>query len=400
MEKIYRKVLDNGMTLIFEKRKLPVVSVAFAARFGGINEEASEKGISHFIEHMLYKGTPKRNARKIAQDIEKNGGILNGFTDENTTAFWCKMPSKHLELALDVLGDLIKNPVFDEKELEKEKKVIFEEIKMRKDNPSIYAFDKINSYLYESPLGISLIGDKKTVGNIGKEKIMKKFKEIYQPNNLILCVVGNADFDKIVDFAEKNFGKGKGEVSRPKVVYKNDSGVEKREGIDQANLIFAYHVPKIKDKKSYAAEVLSVLTTGGMSSRLFHEIREKRNLAYAIKGASEISDDYAHNFIYVGTSKENVDSVKNLILEEFKKILNDLNEDELNQVKEQIIGNYHISIEDSQSQMVNLLYYEIFDHIEEYKKFEKNILNVRVEDIKEITKKALENHSFFALVPK
>jgi len=117
-QKFYRKVLNNGMTILFEKRNIPVVSVAYAVRSGGVNESYDEKGISHFIEHMLYKGTPTRNAKKIAEEIGKNGGELNGFTDETITAFWCKMPSRHLNIALDVLSDMIKNPLFDKKELE------------------------------------------------------------------------------------------------------------------------------------------------------------------------------------------------------------------------------------------------------------------------------------------
>src|SRR3989344_2995410 len=125
----YRKVLSNGMTVILEKRNLPIVSVAFAVRNGGINEKEEEKGISHFIEHMLYKGTPSRNAKRIGEEIEKNGGELNGFTSEEITAYWCKMPSKHLDIALNVLSDMVQNPLFDEKELEKERLVIFEEIK-------------------------------------------------------------------------------------------------------------------------------------------------------------------------------------------------------------------------------------------------------------------------------
>ena len=120
----YRKVLKNGMTILFEKRNLPVVSVAFAVRNGGLNDSLEEKGISHFIEHMLYKGTPTRNTQKIAQEIEKNGGEMNGFTAEQLTAYWCKMPSRHLDTALEVLSDMIKNPLFDEKELDKERQVI------------------------------------------------------------------------------------------------------------------------------------------------------------------------------------------------------------------------------------------------------------------------------------
>jgi predicted Zn-dependent peptidase len=400
MIKFQKKIFENGMVLLFEKRDLPVVSVAFAVRSGGINEKAEEKGISHFIEHMLYKGTPSRDARKIAEEIEKNGGVLNGFTDEEITAFWCKMPSKHLNVALEVLGDMVRNPLFDEKEIEKERKVIFEEIKMRNDNPMIYCADKINEYLYEGDFSLSLIGTEKTLKSLNREKLQKKFKETYQPNNLILCVIGDANFDNLVTYIENNFKSGKGNVPKIKFTSRNKEGIESREGLTQSNLVFAYHVPLATDKKSYAAEILNTILSEGMSSRLFREIREKRNLAYSIRGDSIINRDYAYNYIYVGTNKENITKVKDLIIEEFQKVAKELNEKELNQAKDQLIGNYQISTEDSQMQMINLLSYEIANTAEEYYKYEKEISQIKIEDVKELAIKAAEKHSFFALVSK
>jgi len=396
--KFYRKILANGMTVIFEQRDLPVVAVAVAVRNGGINESSHEKGISHFIEHMLYKGTPKRNAKKIAEEIEKRGGELNGFTDETITAYWCKMPSKYLNVALDVLSDMVKNPLFDEKELEKERKVIFEEIKMRRDNPHIYVLDNIQRELYNGTLGLNLIGTYETMSVIDKKKIIKKFNEIYQPNNMILGIVGQANFDDIVKFAEKSFGNIKGKVPTIKFTTKNNSKIEKRKGIDQVNLIFAYHVPLATDKKSYAAEVLGTLMAGGMSSRLFTEIREKRNLAYSVKGDSSISKFFAYNSIYVGTTKEKINLVKKIILEEFKKVAKSLTEQELKQVKEQLIGNYKISMEDSQMQLINLLLHEIDGNAHEFYEFEKNISGVKLKDVKELAR--IKKYSFLALVPE
>ncbi|MCK9568319.1 insulinase family protein [Candidatus Pacearchaeota archaeon] len=394
----YRKVLKNGMTIIFEKRDLPIVAVAFAVRNGGINETPSEKGISHFIEHMLYKGTPTRNSKQIAEEIEKKGGELNGFTDELVTAYWCKMPHHHLGVALEVLSDMIKNPLFDEKELEKERKVIFEEIKMRRDIPHIYIMDKIENELYTGTLGKSLIGTYETMSSIDRKKIVKKFNEVYTPNNFILCVVGDANFDEIVKFAENNFGNVKGKVPNLKFSPKNGTKIEKRKGIDQANLVFAYHVPLATNKKSYSALVLSTLMAGGMSSRLFSEIREKRNLAYSIKGESNVFNKFAYNLIWAGTTKDKIKVVKELILQEFKKVSKELSEKELNEVKEQIIGNYHISQEESQTQMVNLLMHEIDGDAREFYDFEKNIRNVKLQDVKELAK--IKKYSFLALLPE
>jgi predicted Zn-dependent peptidase len=398
--KLQRKILKNGMTVLFEKRDIPIVSVAFAVRNGGINESLEEKGVSHFIEHMLYKGTPTRNSKKIAEEIEKKGGELNGFTSEEITAYWCKMPSKHLKIALDVLSDMIKNPLFDKKELEKERKVIFEEIKMRHDTPQICVFDEIQKELYDGCLSSDLIGTIKTMNSLDREKIIKKFEQIYKPNNMILIVVGDTNFEEIIKFAEDNFDNEKGKVPEQVFSLKNNSKFEKRKGITQANLVFAYHVPIAKEKKSNAAKVLSALMAEGMSSRLFSEIREKRNLAYAVKGGAEINKKFAYNFIYVGTTKENVEIVKELILKEFEKVMKDLEEDEFNQVKEQLIGNYQISMEDSQTQMVNLLLSEINNDANDFYNYEKNISEVVLEDVKNLAKQAIEKNSFFALIPE
>jgi len=394
----YRKILSNKMTVIFEKRQIPVVAVAFAVRNGGINEAINEKGISHFIEHMLYKGTKKRDAKKIAVEIEKKGGELNGFTDEAVTAYWCKIPSQHLNVALEVLGDMVKNPLFDAKELEKERQVIFEEIKMRKDSPHIYVLDNIQGELYNGTLGKNLIGTYETMRAIDRKKIISAYKRIYQPNNMILGVVGDANFKDILEFAEKNFGKIKGKISKIKFSPKNSIKIEKRKGIDQANLVFAYHVPLATDKKSYAAEILSTLMAGGMSSRLFSEIREKRNLAYSVKGDSSINRFFSYNSIYVGTTKKNVEIVKKIILKEFEKVAENLTEKELNQVKEQLIGNYYISMEDSQIQLISLLLQEIDGNAKKFYEFEKNIREVRLEDVRQLAK--IKKYSFLALIPE
>ena len=193
-QNFYRKTLKNGMVVILEKRDIPVVSVAFAVRNGGVNEKEEEKGISHFIEHMLYKGTPIRDAKKIAEDIEKRGGELNGFTSEEITAYWCKMPSRHFNVALEVLGDMVKNPLFEQGELEKERKVIFEEIKMYHDNPRMHSMDEIQKLLYNGTMQINLAGTFERMNSITRDKILEKFKQVYSPNNLILCVVGDCRF--------------------------------------------------------------------------------------------------------------------------------------------------------------------------------------------------------------
>ncbi|MFH1365461.1 MAG: pitrilysin family protein [archaeon] len=399
--KFFRKILENGMTVILEKRDLPVVSLGFALKAGAIHESLKEKGISHFIEHMLYKGTKKRSAKDIANELEKRGADVNGFTSEEVTAYWCKIPSKHIEIALDVLSDMIKNSVFDEKEVEKERKVIFEEIKMYHDNPQAYTFKEITKMLYDGSFQIDISGTFETMNSLSQEDLIKRFKKVYNPKNLILCAVGDCDFDSLVEFAKKNFEKGNGEEpAKPSFNKKNQIKIEKREGLDQANLIFAYHTPVFKEKKSSVAEVLNCLMADGMSSRLFSEIREKRNLAYAVKGGCESVKHFAYNLVYVGTTKENVEAVKKIILEEFNKVSKSLTQKELDEVKEQLISQYEISMENSQNQLFALIIHEAINNAKDFYDFEKNISAVSLEEIKELATMAAKEYSFFALVPE
>lgn len=386
------------MTIIFEKRNLPVVSVAFAVRYGGINESAGERGIAHFIEHLLYKGTKNRTHKEISEAIEKNGGILNGFTEETITAFWCKMPSNKLKIALNVLGDMVRNPLFDEKEMNKERHVIFEEMKIYHDSPRHYVLDKIQSHLYEPPLGITLIGTQKTLNSVTREKMVKKFENVYNPKKMVLCVVGKANIKDLVNFCEKNFGNKKGKVQRLKIKEHNKITTEKRKGIDQANLVLAFHAPLSKDKRVYAAKVLMNLMANGLSSRLFREIREKRNMAYSVSGDVVSNRHFSYCYVYAGVMKENVEKVKKLILDEFEKVSKELTAKEFSQSKEQLIGNYKISMEGSDTQMVQLLLSEVDDGFKEFYEFEKNIKTVKISDVKKLAK--IKKYSFFALVPE
>ncbi len=398
---VERKVLKNGMTVVFKPRENNVVSVAFAVRYGGGYEKSEDKGIAHFIEHMLYKGTDKRNSKEISTEIEKKGGELNGFTSEQVTAFWCKIPSKHLKTALDVLSDVVKNPLFRDEEVEKERKVIFEEMKMYKDNPQMHVFDKFKGCLYKGDFAESIIGSEYSMKNNDKEKLKNSFNKVYCPSNIVLAVVGDADFEELCDFAEKNFeDKVCENLEKPVIEKITKEEIEERGEIGQANFILGFHTPLPSDEKYYAAHLLLDLMADGMSSRLFSEIREKRNLAYAIKGFIEGEKDFSYAGIYVGTMKENVEKVKGLILEEFEKVTKELEEDELNQIKEQMIGNYLISQEDSHNLLFNLLLAEIRGDVKDVDEFIEKVKNVKLEDVKEIANEVKNNYGFFALIPK
>src|SRR3989338_11507456 len=199
----FRKKLDNGITVIFEKRQVPVVAIASSVKFGAQYESADIKGISHFLEHLVFKGTKKRTVQEIPKEIESKGGIINAFTGEDITAYWNKLPSKYFELGADISRDLVLNPLFEKKALERERKVILEEIKMFHDNPSTHVFEKIKEMLYQKPFNLSIAGTLDTVSSLSREKVIKLFNSIYSTNNMIFSVVGNTSWDSVLNEAKK-----------------------------------------------------------------------------------------------------------------------------------------------------------------------------------------------------
>ncbi len=392
----YRKKLDNGLTVLFERRSLPVVCSSISVRLGAEFESEALKGASHFIEHLVFKGTKKRTQEEISREIEKKGGALNAFTSEEVTCYWDKLPFNYLNLGIDIISDITLNPLFNEVELEKERKVILEEIKMYRDNPQFYVLKKIKSLLYKPPFGLDISGDEKTVSNMSRESILRWY-ENYSTSNMILTVVGNADFEEICSIAEKNFPKRKTEISEIIPVRAHGEIIEKRKGLDQANLVLGYHIPTLQDKDRYSAEVVNAILAGGMSSRLFQELREKRGLVYAIKGMAEQDKNYGYEMIYAGTTKENVEKVKLLILKEIKK-LEKIEKAELEEAKEQLIGLNKLERENSEDVMVDLISEENAGNAGDFYNYEKRISAVDLEQVRRLAK--LKNYSFVALVPE
>jgi predicted Zn-dependent peptidase len=392
----YRKKLDNGLTVLFEPRNLPVVTSSVTMKIGSEYEQEALKGISHFIEHLVFKGTKNRTQEQITGEIEKIGGVVDAFTSEEITCFWNKLSAKHLHLGIDIASDLALNPLFSAEELERERKVILEEIKMNNDNPQAYVIRKIKGLLYEKPFGMFIAGSNETMTKMKREDILKYYKN-YSSNNMILTVLGKADFDEICKLGEKTFPKMKKDIDEIKPVLKNGEKIEKRKGMDQANIVLAYHVPTLQEKNRYASEAMHVILSEGMSCRLFQEIREKRGLAYAIKGFLQQDKNYGYEMIYVGTTKENYGEVKSLILEEIKK-LQKLENRDFEEAKEQLIGLRQVTSENSEDVMIELISEENAGNAEEYYKYEDKINNLKLEDVRKMAK--LKGYSFFALLPE
>jgi len=398
MKNFFRRKLKNGINVIMEKRDLPVVSLSITNRFGAGYEKSEIKGIAHFIEHLIFTGTKKRTSEEISREIEKRGGILNAFTSHEVTSFWFKLPSEHLFFGLDVLKDILTNTLFNKEKFDKEKKVIIEEIKMYHDEPRSHAFEMIEKNLFEPSFGDLVIGSKETVEGLERDFVADYFRKNYNPRNFIVTVVGNVNFDEICEYFEKNFEANESEIGKIEIKKKNGESVEKRRDIDQAHVVFAAHAPLKGDKRHYALEILNAYLAGGMSSKLFVEIREKRGLAYAVRGDIVSEKNYSYYVIYVGTTKEAFEEVKNLILQGIKDV-EKMGEDELKESKEKIIGLKRISLEESSNVMNDLMFEELVGKAENYYDYDNQINAVKLNDVKKLAKEFAKEYSFASVVP-
>ena len=394
-----KRKLKNGITVLFEKRELPVVCYSVSNPFGGSHEDSSVKGVAHLIEHLYFTGTKTRTHEEISSEIEKRGGILNAFTAQDVTSYWFKLPSQHLYSGMEIIHDILRNPTFDEKKLEKEKRVVIEEIKMYHDDPERRVYELLESALYENPFGEGISGSAKTVSSLSREKIIEIFNENYNPKNYIVTIVGNADLDKICLMLEKDFIGSNKKYSPLKIKKKNSNVIEKREGIDQAQLVVGMHAP-MEEEKQKTLEVLNSYLAGGMSSKLFLEIREKHGLAYTVRGRIEKEKTYCYYSIYAGTTKESLDKVKNLIIKGFEDVEN-MTQKELFETKQRLIGIRKIASEESMNVMNNLIFEEISTgKSEDYYKYDEKINDVKLEQVKSLAKELIKNYSTAIVCPK
>jgi predicted Zn-dependent peptidase len=383
-----KKVLSNGLTVIHEKRDVSVTSVMLAVSYGAMYENEDEKGVSHLIEHLCFKGTEKRDAKEISESIESVGGELNAFTHEETTAYYAKIPSNYLELAVDVLGDIFFNSSFPLDEVQREKNVICEEIKMYHDNTVSHTIEMLKSNLYERPYGMFIGGNGNAVKSFTREYLLKKHKEVYIPKNSVLCVVGNNTFEDVVDFAEKYIGferDGK-IIGKIDIIEKKGDSTEEREGVLQSNLAIGTHI-RYNGKMRFAIEVFNSIFGDGMTSKLFREVREKRGLVYAIKSEIDLGRNYAYLLIYAGTDFSKTSEVIELSKKIFYE-MKDITEIDLEKAKIRIIGNRKVHSEESNETALELVFNEMYSKAEDHYNYDENIKSVTLEDIKEIISNA------------
>ncbi len=396
---LQKRILKNGITVLHEPRPLPIVSLSITNKFGASFEESEIKGMAHLIEHLVFTGTKSRTHEQISKEIEKKGGILNAFTSHDVTSFLFKLPSEYIFAGLDILADILNNPLFEEQKFEKEKKVILEEIKMYHDMPMRHIHDIIEENLYEKPFGEGVVGSVKTISPMKRNFVAEYFKKTYNPKNFIVTIVGKANFSKVCEYLEKNFKSNKNAAASKKINLINKHTTEHRLGIDQAHFMLGFHAPKMSSPEHTVLEVMDAYLASGMSSKLFLEIREKRGLAYSVQSNLSTEKNYSYYSIYVGTTKQSIEKVKELILQGFKD-MEKMTQENLAEAKQRLIGLKKITSEESSNVMNELMFYELTGKAEDYYLHEKKIKSVTLNQVKSLAVKNIKNYSTAAIVPK
>jgi len=354
--KSQKTVLDNGLTIITE-RIHSVRSAAFGifVGSGSSSEDATEAGISHFLEHMNFKGTPTRTAFQIAEEFDAVGGKINAYTSKEYTCFYGITLDRHIQTAISVISDLFLNSLYDPDEIELEKGVVLEEIKMYQDAPDELVHDIfLKTILSGHPLGESVIGTKKSVSNLKRKDILSYQKRFYTPNNIIISAAGNIWHRSFVKKIETVFKNWEGSAKELKSIQPKLNKVTKvvSKKIEQAHLCLGTKSPSQLDDDRYAFVLLDNILGGSMTSRLFQEIREKRGLAYALFSTIAPFKDCGVFYTYVGCDKENVAQVIDLILTELRNILKEgITKKELKRAKEFVKGTLVLGLETPSSRM-------------------------------------------------
>lgn len=351
--------LPNGVKIIYEE--VPGVrsfSIGVWVRVGSRDEKDEIAGVSHFIEHMLFKGTTNRTAKELAEALDTVGGQLNAFTSKEYTCYYAKVLDNHAELAIDVLTDMLFNSKFAEEDIEKEKNVVLEEIKMYEDTPDELVHDLLLSTMWpDHSLGRTIIGFDHVIKKLSKEKIMNYFKEYYVPTNTVISVAGSFKPDTITSKLQSIFGSWEGKPTfRQSVDAKTSpSRLIKTKETEQVHLCLGTLGLPMGHENTYVLHCLNSILGGGISSRLFQKIREERGLAYSIYSYTSAYQDNGLVSMYAGLSQNNLDQLFELISKEIKDFrTNGVTDSELYRAKEQLKGNLFLGLENVSSKMSRL----------------------------------------------
>jgi len=352
---IKKYTCQNGVRIVLES--IPTVrsvSIGVWIGTGSRNEDEKNNGISHFLEHMFFKGTKTRSAREIAESFDSIGGQVNAFTSKEYTCYYAKVLDEHASYALEILADMFFNSTFDEVELKKEKNVVFEEIKMYEDTPDDIVHDLLSKAAYGNhPLGYPILGTEETLETFTGDTLRDYMEKYYTPDNVVISVAGNIS-DLFIREIEKWFGSFESPYTKRK--FKNpaflDQKLARKKDTEQAHLCIGFNGLKIGDDDIYSLIVLNNILGGSMSSRLFQDVREERGLAYSVYSYHSSYQDSGMLTIYGGTASNQLHLLFETILETLNTLKQkSITEKELLNSKEQIKGNLMLSLESTNSRM-------------------------------------------------
>ena len=352
--------LKNGLRIIGERiPHFRSVSVGFWVGSGSQYETPDEAGLSHFLEHMVFKGTEKRTTRQIAEEMDKVGGQLNAFTSKECTCFYAKVVDEHLPLAMDVLSDLVTAPIFDPTELEKEKGVVIEEINMSADDPedSVHELLMLANY-GDQPVARPILGTEEKIAAYSPEDLRAYWKKMYRPQNTVLALAGNYDWNTVVALAEKLLDKWSPDAFESRACTTNPVPVTlltKEKDIEQIHICLGFPALPIGDERSYELSLFNSVFGGAMSSRLFQKIREERGAAYTVYSYPNAYTDSGMLSVYAGTNPDAAADVYGLLLGEAKKLASEgMTRDEFMMAREQLKAGYILGLESTSARMQSL----------------------------------------------
>ena len=331
--------LPNGLRIVTDRvTSVETVALGVWASVGTRHEKRAENGIAHMVEHMLFKGTPSRDARRIAEVIEDVGGNMNAYTDREMTAYYMHLMKENMDLALEVLADILQNSTMPEVEVERERGVILQEIKMYADTPDRLVFDNFQEAAYpDQALGAPALGRSEIIAKMGRDTLLKYVAANYAPQNLVISAAGPIDHDAFVKKVEQLFvhlPKGMKDDSKPANYAPVHSLFEK--STEQSHVILGFQGVKRVDEKYSTSRLLSAILGGGMSSRLFQEVREKRGLVYSIYSFNDPFRDDGLFGIYAGTGPEHLKELMPVVIDEIKTMTSSITDAEMARAKAQI----------------------------------------------------------------
>ena len=337
---VQQHTLSNGFRIVTEQMPgLKSASIGIWVTAGGRNERHEQNGIAHFLEHMAFKGTQRRSALQIAEAIEDVGGYINAYTSREMTAYYARVLENDVPLSLDVIADILLNPVFDPSEIEVERGVILQEIGQALDTPDDIIFDWLQEEAYPNQaLGRTILGPTERVSNFTKPDLADFVSEHYGPDQMILSAAGAINPDELLALAEKLFGHMPARTQPHAAEPASFAGGEKRvlKGLEQAHFALAFEGPDYRDPGIYAAQIHAIAMGGGMSSRLFQELRENRGLCYTIFAQAGAYADTGMMTVYAGTSSEQLGELATLTVDEMKRAADDMSAEEVARARAQM----------------------------------------------------------------